>query len=129
MKALGKHLLVEYYGCDRVLLNDFAQIELLLNRAASLTGATIVASIFHPYAPQGVTGVVVVEESHLSIHTWPEYGYAAVDVYTCGNCFPELANDFLREQLGATSGEVLSILRGSTENVPMKVYNRAAFAR
>ena len=75
-------------------------------------GSTIVASVFHPFTPQGVTGVVVLEESHLSIHTWPEHGYVAVDFYTCGDCEPELAHEFLSRELGAQYTEVMFVDRG-----------------
>lgn len=112
MKALGRHLLVEYGGCDRETLDDIERIEVLLRRAAEEAGATVVAAVFHPFSPQGITGVVVVEESHLSIHTWPEHGYAAVDFYTCGDCHPERAHEFLERELGATQSEVMVVERG-----------------
>jgi len=112
VKSFGQHLLAEYRGCDRELLDDLARIEKLLRRAAELAGTTIVAAVFHPFSPQGVTGVVVVEESHLSIHTWPEHGYAAVDFYTCGDCQPERAHEYLREALRADYGEVMLVERG-----------------
>ena len=72
----------------------------------------IVNSVFHVFAPQGVTGVVVVEESHFSIHTWPEHGYVAVDVYTCGDCHPQRAREVLRAGLAASSTESMLIERG-----------------
>lgn len=112
MKALGRHLLVEYRNCDREILNDIKRIEQLMRRAAREAEATLVASVFHPFSPQGITGIVVVEESHLSIHTWPEHGYAAVDFYTCGDCRPERAHDFLRRELGAEHCEVMVVERG-----------------
>ena len=112
MKALGRHLLVEYRGCDRDALNDIHRIEQLLRRAAEVAEATVVASVFHPFSPQGITGVVVVEESHLSIHTWPEHGYAAVDFYTCGECHPERAHEYLRRELGGEQAEVMVVERG-----------------
>jgi len=128
LKALGRHLLAEYHGCDPELLDDIDRIEVLLNRAASIAGANVVASVFHPFAPQGVTGVVVVEESHLSIHTWPEHGYAAVDFYTCGDCHPERADDYLREQLGASAGEVMKVVRGlEDEDASMEVRSHVVF--
>ncbi|RMH41726.1 MAG: adenosylmethionine decarboxylase, partial [Deltaproteobacteria bacterium] len=80
----SRHVLAEYHGCDPAVLDDRGTIEPLMRRAAQAAGATVVGSMFHEFAPQGVSGVVVVEESHLSIHTWPEYGYAAVDFFTCG---------------------------------------------
>ncbi|MDW7710901.1 MAG: adenosylmethionine decarboxylase [Deferrisomatales bacterium] len=112
MKAFGRHLLVEYRDCDRDTLDDLDGIEDAMRQAAVQADATVVASVFHPFSPQGVTGVVVVEESHLSIHTWPEHGYAAVDFYTCGDCEPQRAHDFLRDYLGARRTEVLHVDRG-----------------
>jgi S-adenosylmethionine decarboxylase proenzyme len=112
LKALGRHLLVEYRNCDRETLNDIHRIEQLLRRAAEEAEATVVASVFHPFSPQGITGVVVVEESHLSIHTWPEHGYAAVDFYTCGDCHPERAHEYLQRELDAEQAEVMVVERG-----------------
>jgi S-adenosylmethionine decarboxylase len=117
----GRHLLVEYHGCDSSLLDDCEQIERAMNRAAVQAGATVVASTFHRFAPQGVSGVVVVEESHISIHTWPECGYAAVDFYTCGECSPERAHHYLREVLEAESCEVMAVERGAPPARPMRV--------
>ncbi|HJL19236.1 MAG TPA: adenosylmethionine decarboxylase [Sandaracinaceae bacterium LLY-WYZ-13_1] len=112
MDTRGRHLLVEYHGCDAVLLDDVARIEALMQHAARAANTTIVASVFQPFTPQGVSGVVVVEESHLSIHTWPEHGYAAVDFYTCGRGVPERAHESLRAGLGAQRAEIMTIERG-----------------
>lgn len=84
----------------------------MLQRAAIAAGATIVGKVFHRFSPHGVSGVVVVQESHISIHTWPEEGYAAVDFYTCGECSPERAHDLLNEELAATSYELVTVSRG-----------------
>ena len=111
----AKHLLVEYHGCDRRLLNDVGAVSALMRRAAEAAGARVVAEVFHPYRPQGVTGVLVIEESHFSVHTWPECGYAAVDFYTCGDCVPENADEVLRQGLGAERMEVLLVRRGLTD--------------
>ncbi len=112
MDTKGQHLLVEYYGCQKAILDDVRRIETLLKRAATEAGATVVQSIFHQFAPQGVSGVVVIEESHLSVHTWPETGYAAVDFYTCGDCSPERAHDILVEGLEPRHAEVMYVERG-----------------
>lgn len=112
MDARSRHLLVEYHGCNRALLDDPKSVEALMRIAAEAAGVTIVASVFHPFAPQGVSGVVVIEESHLSIHTWPEHGYASVDFFTCGTGDPERAHEVLREGLEATRAEVLVVERG-----------------
>ncbi len=108
----ARHLLAEYHGCDCRTLNDVAAVRSLMRRAAEAAGATVVAEVFHEYRPQGVTGVVVIEESHLSVHTWPECGYAAVDFYTCGECVPQRADAVLREGLSAQRAEVMIVDRG-----------------
>lgn len=82
--TLGHHLVCEFMGCPFSALNNLADIETMMQEAAKAAGMTIVKSEFKHFRPQGVSGVVIVEESHLSIHTWPEKGYAAVDLYTCG---------------------------------------------
>ncbi|MEM1023655.1 MAG: adenosylmethionine decarboxylase [Myxococcota bacterium] len=112
MDTRGQHLLAEYYGCPTALLDDEAAIEELLNRAAVAAGATVVASVFHRFSPQGVSGVVVIEESHLSVHTWPEGGYAAVDFYTCGDCSPGKAHEVLAQTLSPERSELLVVERG-----------------
>ena len=84
MESLGRHLILEYYGCSEELLNDVEGLEALVLRATEATGATILHHYFHRYAPQGVSGAVVISESHTTIHTWPEFGYLAADVFTCG---------------------------------------------
>lgn len=85
MKALGRHILVEFSGCNAQVLNDVAAIETAMIQAAQIAGATVINSTFHHFSPWGVSGVVVIQESHLAIHTWPEYKYAAVDLFTCGD--------------------------------------------
>lgn len=76
--------MAEFHNCDSEVLNNTELIEKLMINAADKSGATIVNSIFHTFNPWGVSGAVVITESHLTIHTWPEFGYAAVDVFTCG---------------------------------------------
>lgn len=83
-----------------------------MRQAAIAAGTSIVASVFQPFQPQGVTGVVVVEESHLSIHTWPECGYAAVDFFTCGESLPEAAHRVLFDGLKAGRAEKIFVERG-----------------
>jgi S-adenosylmethionine decarboxylase proenzyme len=110
--TFGRHLLAEYVGCDPELLDDQERVATLLRQAAEAAGARVVGQIFQRFAPQGVSGVVVIEESHLSIHTWPEQGYAAVDFYTCGECEPERAHELLRAGLGARGAELVMMHRG-----------------
>ena len=113
MKILGRHLIVEYTDCDKRLLDNVRLLEKHVNEAVRRAGATIVRSVFHRYAPQGVSGVVVIAESHISIHTWPEYGYAAVDFFTCGEAVdPFKAQEYMKEKLGAKSAFVNELKRG-----------------
>ena len=81
----GSHTLLDYYGCDAVLLGDAGRLEHILRAAAEAAGAVILAAHFHHFgAEAGVTGVLLLAESHLSIHTWPEHRFAALDLYFCG---------------------------------------------
>jgi len=112
LNTSGRHLLVEYIGCDFDVLNDADQIETLMKAAAIAAKTNIVFSKFKPFQPQGVSGVVVVEESHLSIHTWPEYGYAAIDFFTCGEGDPKDAHEVLKRGLRAQHFEMIFVERG-----------------
>jgi S-adenosylmethionine decarboxylase proenzyme len=112
MDTTSRHVLCEYYGCDVDLLQDRGFIEELLQRAAEAAGATVVGTVFHRYSPQGLSGVVLVAESHFSIHTWPEHRFAAADFFTCGDCRPEDAHPVLRRALHAEDAEVMVLARG-----------------
>ncbi|RMI02826.1 MAG: S-adenosylmethionine decarboxylase proenzyme [Calditrichaeota bacterium] len=116
MKALGRHILAEFYGCDPKILNDAQLIEIYMKRAALECGATIISSTFQTFNPHGVSGVIVIAESHLAIHTWPEYQYAAVDVFTCGETVdPRIANEALREYLKAKTVKEIEVKRGELD--------------
>ena len=120
MIALGKHLLLELKDCDPEVLNDLEFLKLSLSETAVQIGATIIGDSFHRFSPQGVSGVVIISESHLFIHTWPEYGYAAVDVFTCGETVdPLLAVKPLVEKLGSKSSSVIELKRGLLENTEL----------
>lgn len=82
--ALGRQMTVEYYECDSGVITDAPLMEKIFVNAAKAAGATVISSDFHRFDPQGVSGVVVISESHFAVHAWPEYGYAAVDLFTCG---------------------------------------------
>lgn len=102
MKPLGRHVLAEVYGCDFEILNNLSKVEEIMIKAAEEAGAEVRESVFHKFSPQGVSGVVVIAESHLTIHTWPEFGYAAVDVFTCGEKVnPWDACDYLTDHFHA----------------------------
>jgi S-adenosylmethionine decarboxylase len=113
LNALGKHLMLELKDCDREVLNDLSFLQSILSAAASEAGATVLGNSFHQFEPQGVSGVVIIAESHLFIHTWPECGYAAVDIFTCGDSVkPGKAAKILVEKLGAKNHSILEIQRG-----------------
>ena len=102
--ALGRHLTVEYYDCDARVLADAVLMRDIFTEAALASGATVLESSFHAFHPQGVSGIVVISESHFAVHAWPEYDYAAVDIFTCGDRIDfQRAVDFLREKLRSCS--------------------------
>jgi S-adenosylmethionine decarboxylase len=101
--ALGQHLLLDLDDAPPHLLSDVAGIERLLREAAALAGATVIHSHFHPFGPgMGITGVLLLRESHISIHTWPEHGFAALDIFMCGEAQPQLAARHIESGLQAT---------------------------
>ncbi|HKL82856.1 MAG TPA: adenosylmethionine decarboxylase [Desulfobacter sp.] len=83
--ALGRHITIEYYDCASDVLLDKDRVESILLKAARESGATIISSSFHQFEPQGVSGVVIIAESHFTVHAWPEHDYAAVDIFTCAD--------------------------------------------
>jgi S-adenosylmethionine decarboxylase len=121
MDTLAKHLLAELHGCDRRLLDDPTELKRLMLAAAARAAAHVVADVVHRYAPHGVTCLLVLEESHFSLHTWPEAGYAAADFYTCGSLLPELALELLRDGLSATRFDLLTVERGRLRAPPFRI--------
>lgn len=118
LEALGRHILVEYYQCDRETLNDLSKIEYYMKEAASSSGATVIESIFHLFNPHGISGIVIIAESHLAIHTWPEYSYASVDLFTCGKeVDPWKAYAFLKEKLKAHHTTTIELKRGQVDEM------------
>ncbi|HGY11089.1 MAG TPA: adenosylmethionine decarboxylase [Desulfobacterales bacterium] len=96
--ALGRQLTIEYYECASNVLLDKNRVEKALLQAAKNSGATIISSSFHGFKPQGVSGVVVIAESHFTVHAWPEHDYAAVDIFTCGDSIDlEVAINSMRD--------------------------------
>jgi S-adenosylmethionine decarboxylase len=109
---VGKHCILELYDCDSSKLNDESFLRDTITDAAKRAGATLLNLITHRFEPQGVTGLALLAESHISIHTWPEAGYAAVDVFTCGDhTMPERACQVLCEELGAGRHKLTSFRR------------------
>ena len=113
MNALGTQILLELKQCNRDILDDMSYIREVMLGAAEEVGATVLGETFHKFSPQGVTGLVSIAESHLCIHTWPEYGYAAVDVFTCGEGFdPRKAAEFLIRSLQCQDPSISEVKRG-----------------
>ena len=112
----GKHILAEYFECECTYLDSETAIRDLMLEATSRCGATIVGSIFHHFSPQGVTGVVVIAESHLAIHTWPEFRYASADLFTCGTRVdPWIGFEYLMERLQPRKWVSKEVIRGRVE--------------
>ena len=106
----GKHLLLELYGCNSDKLNDEIFLRCKIDNASKLARASVLNLVSNKFEPFGVTAIALLAESHLSIHTWPESQYAAIDIFTCGkNMLPNLASQFLIDQLEATN-HILKII-------------------
>lgn len=100
---MGKHYLLNLYGCSLSLLDNEFFLRDLLENAATACGAQVLQTMSHQFDPQGVTAICLLSESHISIHTWPEEGKAAADVYTCGDSDPKLGCDMIVSQLHSTN--------------------------
>ena len=127
MNALGTHLLVELRDCNPDILKSLEKVRNALVSAAKEAKATIVDISFHEFNPFGISGVVVIAESHLTIHTWPEYNYAAVDIFTCGDLIkPEEAASYLIQQFECKNPSIVEMKRGilspNNEKLPHKVH-------
>jgi S-adenosylmethionine decarboxylase len=129
LNALGRHLLVELFDCDPDVINNLEAVKGALIEAAKRAQATIVDVVFHEFNPFGISGVVVIAESHLSIHTWPEYRYAAVDIFSCGDVLqPEVAASYLVEQFASERTSIVEMQRGMFLNPRLPIVNKAAVA-
>ena len=116
-ETLGTHLLLELNECDSGLLDELDLIEAAMVDAAREAGASILGLSFHKFTPRGVTGIVAIAESHLAIHTWPEHGYAAVDIFTCGESFaPDRAAQLIIGSLKCRNPVTTTIRRGPVKS-------------
>ena len=130
MHALGRHMLLELFDCDPDAINSLDIVKTSMVEAAKRAQATIVDVIFHEFNPFGISGVVVIAESHLAIHTWPEYRYAAVDVFSCGETLqPQVAVEHLVEQLGAARTSVVELQRGVFLQTPSPIFQKPVSVR
>ncbi|MDF1564112.1 MAG: adenosylmethionine decarboxylase [Deltaproteobacteria bacterium] len=119
MQTLGRHALLDLYGCDPAILNDGATLQELLKQTAVELECTVVEEVFHNFSPYGVSGVVVIAESHLAVHTWPEHGFAAVDLFTCNDTTAlSLLAEILQERFGASHFEYREEVRGT---IPLRM--------
>ncbi len=82
-ESLGQHLILELFNCSKALINNIERLESIMKDSAEFSGATIVSTSFYPYVPEGISGIIILKESHLAVHTWPEYDFVAVDLFTC----------------------------------------------
>lgn len=117
MKSVGRHLILELWGCHN--LNSVEVVEKALRDMVAALQVNLLDLMVYPFSPVGVTGVAIVSESHLMIHTWPEFGYAAVDVFTCGaERDPNLAVPVLRQYFAPEQIQVMEMNRGIVPPVP-----------
>jgi len=113
MKALGRHFILELSHCSSEVLCSLTKVREYIVEAAKRANAHVLKVTFHKFSPHGISGVVVIAESHLSIHTWPEEGYAAVDIYTCGDTTtPETACEYLAQMFEAKNVKLTVVNRG-----------------
>jgi S-adenosylmethionine decarboxylase proenzyme len=111
--TIGRHILADLYECDPLVLDDVARVEAALREAALAAKATVVGAAFHRFVPQGASGVLLVAESHLSVHTWPEHGFAAADLFTCSATLDaDAALAVLQRAFACKRVEVRDVLRG-----------------
>jgi len=116
METIGHHYIAEASGCNPETIGKVELVEQILVRAAEIAGVQVWSISFHRFNPNGVSGVVVISESHLSVHTWPEVGYAALDIFTCGDTSkPEQAVQWALQQFGATNVHITEVTRGLEE--------------
>ncbi|QHA92838.1 adenosylmethionine decarboxylase [Bacillus sp. N1-1] len=127
MDTMGRHVIAELWGCDTEKLNNMKFIEETFVEAALKSGAEVREVAFHKFAPQGVSGVVIISESHLTIHSFPEHGYASIDVYTCGDLDPNVAANYIADALGADTRENMELPRGMGPVKPKVREEQSAF--
>lgn len=116
METVGHHYIVEGSGCAPDVISRVEQVEQIMAQATEVANVQVWAISFHRFSPTGVSGVVVISESHLSVHTWPELGYVALDIFTCGDrAKPEAAVQHALKAFGATSMHITEVTRGLDE--------------
>jgi S-adenosylmethionine decarboxylase len=129
VNALGRHLLVELHGCEPSTLDDLQTITDMMVNTASIMCMTILDVRSRKFDPQGVTAIVMIAESHLSIHTWPEFGYAAVDIFTCNGEIPDQVVSRISETLQASQVHAMEVKRGIIGSREREIVSLAGRAR
>ncbi|MDY6967701.1 MAG: adenosylmethionine decarboxylase [Spirochaetota bacterium] len=112
MEGLGTQVIVELFDCNKVDINNTEKVKEIMLNAARISKATIIEHIFHKFSPHGISGVIVISESHFTIHTWPEYGYVAVDIFTCGDFDYKAALDYIKTEFRSERSSVFNFQRG-----------------
>ena len=117
-KYLGRHLIAEFHGCPPKVIDDAEFLERVLVESVVKAGGNVVGKLFHKFKPQGVTGIIAISESHVSIHTWPENGYVALDAFTCGSEMdPWVVYRELKEKIKPEKVKVIELKRGELEKL------------
>jgi len=117
-EMLGKQTMLELYGCKKELLNDKVFIENAMLQAAKATNATIIKHHFHQFSPYGISGTIIIAESHINIHTWPEHDYAAIDIFTCSKKMDEQkACELLKQAFNAKESLIKIYERGDLKTI------------
>ncbi|OHE55346.1 MAG: S-adenosylmethionine decarboxylase proenzyme [Thermodesulfovibrio sp. RBG_19FT_COMBO_41_18] len=129
MNALGTHLLIELKECNPEILKSLEKVRSIMVSAAKEAKATIIDISFREFNPFGISGLIVIAESHLTIHTWPEYGYAAVDIFTCGDVIkPEIAASYIIKNLECNNPSIVEMKRGLLSHKNKKLPHKVSAA-
>jgi len=124
MKFLGQHYILELYDCDKGICNNIEELKKIMLKAVEIANATVVQTYFHQFSPYGVSGTIVIAESHFNIHTWPEHDFMAIDLFTCGNTLdPDAAKDYLVKATGSQNHEYKVLERGALAKITPTVPN------
>jgi len=118
VENLGTHLILDYYGCSFEDLNDVDKLTGILEESVTKSGATLIKTVLHKFEPQGISGVLILAESHIAVHTWPEHGYAAFEIFMCGDVAePGEAHRYIADMLQPRSVDVKIVVRGVMERI------------
>jgi len=129
LNALGTHLLIELKECNPEILKSLEKVRSIMVSAAKEAKATIIDISFREFNPFGISGLIVIAESHLTIHTWPEYGYAAVDIFTCGDVIkPEIAASYIIKNLECNNPSIVEMKRGLLSHKNKKLPHKVSAA-